>query len=247
MLSTEELDDEQISRQVNLAICRRIRRRGKFLGIRREKLKVPPRPFPLEELSHYNHSGQLQVFFTQLEPNVHGVRQSSHVSVETNSNKRISVLGTNHTKIYKVNLVGFKHRAEDPARSPHEQSKYTLRSKRFSNVLTNHQGRFPKPWDRQDSQLNLETVPEAKPLTNRGTFHKRLTLMILHPPHFAEGFLKDLRRDQQKTNSGPSALGGCPGHIPLVRTRHSSTRPPNTTQRRSLIKKGVQILRELRS
>ena len=146
----------------------------------REKLKVPPRPFPLEELSHYNHSGQLQVFFTQLEPNVHGVRQSSHVSVETNSNKRISVLGTNHTKIYRVNLVGFKHIVEDPARSPHKQSKYTLRSKRFSNVLTNHQGRFPKPWDRQDSQLNLETVPEAKPLTNRGTFHKRLTLMILH-------------------------------------------------------------------
>ena len=134
----------------------------------REKLKVPPRPFPLEELSHYNHSGQLQVFFTQLEPNVHGVRQSSHVSVETNSNKRISVLGTNHTKIYRVNLVGFKHRV--PARSPHKQSKYTLRSKRFSNVLTNHQGRFPKPWDRQDSQLNLETVPEAKPLTNRELF-----------------------------------------------------------------------------
>ena len=53
--------------------------------------RLPPRPFPLEELSHYNHSGQLQVFFTQLEPNVHGVRQSSHVSVETNSNKRISV------------------------------------------------------------------------------------------------------------------------------------------------------------
>ena len=207
----------------------------------REKLKVPPRPFPLEELSHYNHSGQLQVFFSQLEPNVHGVRQSSHVSVETNSNKRISVLGTNHTKIYRVNLVGFKHRAEDPARSPHKQSKYTLRSKRFSNVLTNHQGRFPKPWDRQDSQLNLETVPEAKPLTNRGTFHKRLTLMILHPPHFAEGFLKDLRRDQQKTNSGPSALGGCPGHIPLVRTRHSSTRPPNTTQRRSLIKRACRF------
>ena len=207
----------------------------------REKLKVPPRPFPLEELSHYNHSGQLQVFFTQLEPNVHGVRQSSHISVETNSNKRISVLGTNHTKIYRVNLVGFKHKAEDPARSPHKQNKYTLRSKRFSNVLTNHQGRFPKPWDRQDSQLNLATVPEAKPLTNRGTFHKRLTLMILHPPHFAEGFLKDLRRDQQKTNSGPSALGGCPGHIPLVRTRHSSTRPPNTTQRRSLIKRACRF------
>ena len=214
---------------------------GASRGAAREKLKVPPRPFPLEELSHYNHSGQLQVFFTQLEPNVHGVRQSSHVSVETNSNKRISVLGTNHTKIYRVNLVGFKHRAEDPARSPHKQSKYTLRSKRFSNVLTNHQGRFPKPWDRQDSQLNLETVPEAKPLTNRGTFHKRLTLMILHPPHFAEGFLKDLRRDQQKTNSGPSALGGCPGHIPLVRTRHSSTRPTNTTQRRSLIKRACRF------
>ena len=95
----------------------------------REKLKVPPRPFLLEEQSHYNHSGQLQVFFTQLEPNVHGVRQSSHVSVETNSNKRISVLGTNHTKIYRVNLVGFKHSAEDPARSPHNQNKYTLRSK----------------------------------------------------------------------------------------------------------------------
>ena len=116
----------------------------------REKLKVPPRPFPLEEHSHYKHSGQLQVFFTQLEPNSHGVRQSSHVSVETNSNKRISVLGTNHTKIYRVNLVGFKHSAEDPSRSPHHQNKYTLRSKRFSNVLSNHQGRFP------------ETVPEAK-------------------------------------------------------------------------------------
>ena len=62
--------------------------------------------------------------------------------------------------------------------------------------------------------LNLETVPEAKTLTNRGTFHKRLTLMILHPPHFAEGFLKDLRRDQQKTNSGPSALGGCQATFP---------------------------------
>ena len=111
----------------------------------REKLKVPPRPFPLEEHSHYKHSGQLQVFFTQLEPNSHGVRQSSHVSVETNSNKRISVLGTNHTKIYRVNLVGFKHSAEDPSRSPHKQNKYTLRSKRFSNVLTNHQGRFPQP------------------------------------------------------------------------------------------------------
>ena len=116
----------------------------------REKLKVPPRPFPLEELSHYKHSGQLQVFFTQLEPNSHGVRQSSHASVETNSNKRISVLGTNHTKIYRVNLVGFKHSAEDPSRSPHHQNKYTLRSKRFSNVLSKHQGRFP------------ETVPEAK-------------------------------------------------------------------------------------
>ena len=119
-------------------------------GSKREKLKVPPRPFPLEEHSHYKHSGQLQVFFTQLEPNSHGVRQSSHVSVETNSNKRISVLGTNHTKIYRVNLVGFKHSAEDPSRSPHHQNKYTLRSKRFSNVLSNHQGRFP------------ETVPEAK-------------------------------------------------------------------------------------
>ena len=116
----------------------------------RGKLKVPPRPFPLEEHSHYKHSGQLQVFFTQLEPNSHGVRQSSHASVETNSNKRISVLGTNHTKIYRVNLVGFKHSAEDPSRSPHHQNKYTLRPKRFSNVLSNHQGRFP------------ETVPEAK-------------------------------------------------------------------------------------
>ena len=28
--------------------------------------------------------------------------------------------------------------------------------------------------------FNLETVPEAKTLTNRGTCHKRLTLMILH-------------------------------------------------------------------
>ena len=119
-------------------------------GAVREKLKVPPRPFPLEEHSHYKHSGQLQVFFTQLEPNSHGVRQSSHASVETNSNKRISVLGTNHTKIYRVNLVGFKHSAEDPSRSPHHQNKYTLRSKRFSNVLSKHQGRFP------------ETVPEAK-------------------------------------------------------------------------------------
>ena len=134
----------------------------------REKLKVPSSP--LEEQSHYNHSGQLQVFFTQLEPNIHGVRQSSHISVETNSNKRISVLGTNHTKIYRVNLVGFKRSAEDPSRSPHHQNKSTLRSKRFLNVLTNHQGRFP------------ETVPEAKTLTNRGTLHKRLTLMILHIP-----------------------------------------------------------------
>ena len=122
----------------------------------REKLKVPPRPFPLKEQSHYKHSGQLQVFFTQLEPNVHGVRQSSHVSVETNSNKRISVLGTNHTKIYRVNLVGFKHSAEDPSRSPQKQNKYTLRSKRFSNVLTNHQGRFPttlKPFPKQNNSL----------------------------------------------------------------------------------------------
>ena len=118
--------------------------------MKRGKLKVPPRPFPLEEHSHYKHSGQLQVFFTQLEPNSHGVRQNSHASVETNSNKRISVLGTNHTKIYRVNLVGFKHSAEDPSRSPHHQNKYTLRSKRFSKVLSKHQGRF------------LETVPEAK-------------------------------------------------------------------------------------
>ena len=93
------------------------------MELQREKLKVPPRPFPLEEHSHYKHSGQLQVFFTQLEPNVHGVRQSSHVSVETNSNKRISVLGINHTKIYRVNLVGFKHSAEDPSRSPQKQNK----------------------------------------------------------------------------------------------------------------------------
>ena len=127
--------------------CTRSARR---VRLTREKLKVPPRPFPLEEQSHYKHSGQLQVFFTQLEPNSHGVRQNSHVSVETNSNKRISVLGTNHTKIYRVNLVGFKHSAEDPSRSPQKQNKYTLRSKRFSNVLSNHQGRFP------------ETVPEAK-------------------------------------------------------------------------------------
>ena len=113
------------------------------------KLKVPPRPFPLEEHSHYKHSGQLlQVFFTQLEPNSHGVTE--HASVETNSNKRISVLGTNHTKIYRVNLVGFKHSTEDPSRSPHHQNKSTLRSKRFSKVLSKHQGRFP------------ETVPEAK-------------------------------------------------------------------------------------
>ena len=93
----------------------------------RGKLKVPPRPFPLEEHSHYKHSGQLQVFFTQLEPNSHGVRQSLHASVETNSNKRISVLGTNHTKIYRVNLVGFKHSAEDPSRSPHHQNSERVR------------------------------------------------------------------------------------------------------------------------
>ena len=95
-------------------------------------------------------------FFTQLEPNVHGVRQSSHVSVETNSNKRISVLGTKHTKIYRVNLVGFKHSAEDPSRSPQKQNKYTLRSKRFPNVLTNHQGRFPttlEPFPKQNNSL----------------------------------------------------------------------------------------------
>ena len=132
----------------------------------REKLKVPPRP-PLEEHSHYKHSGQLQVFFTQLEPNSCR-RQNSHVSLETNSKKRICVLGTNHTKIYRVNLVGFKHSAENPSRSPHHQNKHTLRSKRFSNVLTNHQGRFP------------ETVPEAKQLTYRSSY-KRLTLMILFP------------------------------------------------------------------
>ena len=96
------------------------------------------------------------------------MRQNSHASVETNSNKRRSVLGTNHTKIYRVNLVEFKHSAEDPSRSPHHQNKYTLRSKRFSNVLSKHQGRF------------LETVPEAKTLTNRVTYHKRPTLMILY-------------------------------------------------------------------
>ena len=129
---------------------------SRFCSTTREKLKVPPRPFPLGEHSHYKHSGQLQVFFTQLEPNSHGVRQSSHVSVETNSNKRISVLGINHTKIYRVNLVGFKHSAEDPSRSPQKQNKYTLRSKRFSNVLTNHQGRFPttlKPFPKQNNSL----------------------------------------------------------------------------------------------
>ena len=79
--------------------------------------------------------------------------------------------------------------------------------------------------------LNLETVPEAKPLTNRGTFHKRLTLIILHPPHFAEGFLKDLRRDQQKTNTGPSATRGMPrpnslgAYSPLkhTTTKHNTT------------------------
>ena len=185
------------------------------LLVRGEKLKVPPRPFPLEEHSHYKHSGQLQVFFTQLEPNSRGVRQNSHVSVETNSNKRICVLGTNHTKIYRVNLVGFKHSAEDPSRSPHHQNKYTLRSKRFSNVLTNHQGRFP------------ETVPEAKQLTYRGTSHKRLTLMILHPPHFAEGFLKDLRttKDQQwpfctRGMPRPHSLGA---YSPLKHTKHNTT------------------------
>ena len=32
----------------------------------------------------------------------------------------------------------------------------------------------------EEGFLNLETVPEAKTLTNRGTFHKRLMLMILH-------------------------------------------------------------------
>ena len=62
--------------------------------------------------------------------------------------------------------MGFKHSAEDP-RSPHHQNKYTLRSKRFSNVLSKHQVRFP------------ETVPEAKhsqtevPITSD-------SLMILH-------------------------------------------------------------------
>ena len=146
--------------QYKMVACRPIAKMGTRIrrlktrreASNREKLKVPPRPFPLEEQSHYNHSGQLQVFFTQLEPNSHGVRQSSHASVETNSNKRISVLGTNHTKIYRVNLVGFKHSAEDPSRSPHHQNKYTLRSKRFSNVLTNHQGRFPQPWNRSRSK-----------------------------------------------------------------------------------------------
>ena len=147
-------------------------------------------------------------------------------------NKRISVLGTNHTKIYRVNLVGFKHSTEDPSRSPQKQNKYTLKIEEI--LKCTHKS------SRKVSH-NLETVPEAKQLTNRGTSHKRLTLMILHPPHFAEGFLKDLRKDQQKTNSGPSALGGCPGHIPLVRTRHSSTRPPNTTQRRSLIKRACRF------
>ena len=93
--------------------------------------------------------------------------------------------------------------------------------------------------------LNLETVPEAKTLTNRGTFHKRLTLMILHPPHFAEGFLKDLQttKDQQWLFSTrgmprPHSLGA---YSPL---KHTTTKH-NTTP--IFDQKGVQILRELRS
>ena len=106
--------------------------------------------FPWKNTVTTNTADSCKSFSLSLSQNSHGVRQSSHASVETNSNKRISVLGTNHTKIYRVNLVGFKHSTEDPSRSPHHQNKSTLRSKRFSKVLSKHQGRF------------LETVPEAK-------------------------------------------------------------------------------------
>ena len=116
----------------------------------RGKLKVPPRPFLLEEHSHNKHSGSCKSFSLSLSQTVTECGRIHTQVWKANSNKRRSVLGTNHTKIYRVNLVGFKHSAEDPSRSPHHQNKYTLRSKRFSNVLSKHQGRF------------LETVPEAK-------------------------------------------------------------------------------------
>ena len=77
--------------------------------------------FPWKNTVTATTADSCKSFSLSLSQNSHGVRQSSHVSVETNSNKRISVLGTNHTKIYRVNLVGFKHSAEDPSRSPHHQ------------------------------------------------------------------------------------------------------------------------------
>ena len=83
----------------------------------------------------------------------------------------MSVLGINHTKIYRVNLVGFKHSAEDPSRSPQKQKQVHFEIKEILKCTHKSSKKF---------STNLETIPEAKQLTDRGTSHKRPTLMILH-------------------------------------------------------------------
>ena len=56
--------------------------------------------------------------------------------------------------------------------------------------------------------LNLETVPEAKSLTNRGTLHKRLTLMILHILGLRLYFASEGPDRRTFSSLRPSALTG---------------------------------------
>ena len=102
-----------------------------------KKLKVPPRPFPLEEHSHCttiaDSCKSFSLSLSQTVTECGRVHTQVWKRIQTNE---FAYWALNHTKIYRVNLVGFKHSAEDPSRSPHHQNKYTLRSKRFSNVLS---------------------------------------------------------------------------------------------------------------
>ena len=61
--------------------------------------------------------------------------------------------------------------------------------------------------------LNLETVPEAKTLANRGTFHKRLTLMILHTgAAHVEVFEREVRALHMSPHSPLSGSAPAPKH-----------------------------------
>ena len=71
----------------------------------RENLKVPTGPFPSENKPLLNTADSCKSFPLSLS------QKFTECENELRQTNLVSVLGIHHTKIYGVNLVGFKHKA----------------------------------------------------------------------------------------------------------------------------------------